>query len=56
MRLATGDSNESVCAGTMVINVDGSTKFTRQGNDLMQKIRLGPLAVDASHELCPDPL
>ena len=31
MRLATGDSNESVCAGTMVITVNGSVKFTRQG-------------------------
>ena len=41
MRLATGDSNESVCAGTMVINVEGSVKFTRQGNDLMQKYGLG---------------
>ncbi len=41
MRLATGDSNESVCAGTMVINVNGSLKFTRQGNDLMQKFGLG---------------
>jgi aldehyde:ferredoxin oxidoreductase len=41
MRLATGDSNESVCAGTMVINVNGSVKFTRQGNDLMQRYGLG---------------
>ncbi len=41
MRLATGDSNESVCAGTMVVNVRGSQKFTRQGNDLMQKFGLG---------------
>jgi len=41
MRLATADSNESVCAGTMMINVDGSIKFTRQGNDLMQKYGLG---------------
>jgi aldehyde:ferredoxin oxidoreductase len=41
MRLATADSNESVCAGTMVINVRGNQKFTRQGNDLMQKYGLG---------------
>jgi aldehyde:ferredoxin oxidoreductase len=41
MRLATGDSNDSVCAGTMVITVEGSTKFTRQGNDLMQRYGLG---------------
>jgi aldehyde:ferredoxin oxidoreductase len=41
MRLSTADSNESVCAGTMMINVNGSVKFTRQGNDLMQKYGLG---------------
>ncbi len=41
MRLASGDSNESVCAGTMVFNVPGNPKFTRQSNDLMQKYGLG---------------
>ncbi|MDR1726614.1 MAG: aldehyde:ferredoxin oxidoreductase [Acidobacteriota bacterium] len=41
MRLSTADSNESVCAGTMMISVNGSTKFTRQGNDLMQRYGLG---------------
>ncbi len=41
MRLASSDSNESVCAGTMVFNVPGSPKFTRKSNDLMQKYGLG---------------
>jgi aldehyde:ferredoxin oxidoreductase len=41
MRLASADSNESVCAGTMVVSVRGNQKLTRQGNDLMQKYGLG---------------
>ena len=42
MRLASGDSNESVCAGTMAVRVQGgSPKMTRQANDLMQKYGLG---------------
>ncbi len=41
MRLATGDTNESVCAGTLTINVNGSLKFTRQGSDLMHRYGLG---------------
>lgn len=41
MRLATGDTNESVCAGTLTINVNGSLKFTRQGGDLMHRYGLG---------------
>ena len=41
MRLASGDSNESVCGGTMATSVKGNLKFTRLGNDLMQKYGLG---------------
>jgi aldehyde:ferredoxin oxidoreductase len=41
MRLATADSNESVCAGTLTVRVSGSTKFSRQGSDLMMKYGLG---------------
>ena len=41
MRLASGESNESVCAGTMAINLRESAKLTRQANDLMQKLGLG---------------
>ena len=42
MRLASGDSNESVCAGTAAVRLEGATlKLTRQGNDLMQKYGLG---------------
>ncbi len=41
MRLATADSNESVCAGTMAVRVQGSQKLSRQANDLMQKYGLG---------------
>jgi aldehyde:ferredoxin oxidoreductase len=38
MRLATADSNESVCAGTMAVTVrGGGEKLSRQANDLMQK-------------------
>ena len=41
MRTASSDSNESVCAGTMIFSVPGSgNKFTRQANDLMQKYGL----------------
>jgi len=48
MRLASGDSNESVCAGTMVFmdfgsfgGGGGNQKPTRRNNDLMQKYGLG---------------
>ena len=57
MRLATGDSNESVCAGIMTATVGGggagakpnpnampqalSQKLTRQANDLMQRYGIG---------------
>ncbi len=41
MRLATGDTNESVCAGTLTVQVDGSLKFTRQGSDLMHRYGVG---------------
>ncbi len=41
-RLASGDSNESVCAGTAGVRLENATlKLTRQGNDLMQKYGLG---------------
>ncbi len=40
MRLATADSNESVCAGTMAVSVRGGAKLSRQANDLMQKYGL----------------
>ena len=40
MRLATGDSNESVCAGTMVFMMPGSSKSSRVANDYMQKMGL----------------
>ena len=40
----------------MAISVNGSLKFTRQGNDLMQKFGLGHWQLNASHELCPDSL
>jgi aldehyde:ferredoxin oxidoreductase len=42
MRLASGESNESVCAGTMAVRIQGGEpKLTRQANDLMQKQGLG---------------
>ena len=41
MRLASADSNESVCAGTMAVRVQGGQKLSRQANDLMQKYGLG---------------
>jgi aldehyde:ferredoxin oxidoreductase len=41
MRLASADSNESVCAGTMAVRVRGTQKLSRQANDLMQKYGLG---------------
>ncbi len=42
LRLASADSNESVCAGTAAVRLEGaSLKLTRQGNDLMQKYGLG---------------
>jgi aldehyde:ferredoxin oxidoreductase len=41
MRLASGESNESVCAGTMAVRVQGTQKLSRQANDLMQKWGLG---------------
>jgi len=42
MRTASSDSNESVCAGTMIFSVPGNAnKFTRKANDLMQKYGLG---------------
>jgi aldehyde:ferredoxin oxidoreductase len=41
-RLASADSNESICAGTAAVRLQGaSQKLTRQGNDLMQKYGLG---------------
>ncbi len=40
MRLATADSNESVCAGTMVF-MGGNSKVSRVANDMMQKMGLG---------------
>jgi aldehyde:ferredoxin oxidoreductase len=41
-RLASADSNESVCAGAAAVRLEGaSPKLTRQGNDLMQKYGLG---------------
>jgi aldehyde:ferredoxin oxidoreductase len=40
-RLASGDSNESVCAGTAAVRLEGaSLKLTRQANDLVQKYGL----------------
>ncbi len=41
MRLASAESNESVCAGTMAVRVRGTQKLSRQANDLMQKWGLG---------------
>ena len=41
MRLASSDSNESVCGGTMTFMIPGSNKVTRKTNDLMQKFGLG---------------
>lgn len=41
MRLASGDSNESVCAGTMIFRVQGSQKASKTANDMMQKMGLG---------------
>ena len=41
MRLASADSNESVCAGTMIFNIPGNSKATRKSNDLMQKYGFG---------------
>ncbi len=41
MRLASAESNESVCAGTMAVRVQGTQKLSRQANDLMQKYGLG---------------
>ncbi len=41
MRLASSDSNESVCGGTLTFNIPGSSKATRKTNDLMQKFGLG---------------
>jgi hypothetical protein len=41
-RLASADSNESVCAGTAAVRLeDASLKLTCQGNDLMQKYGFG---------------
>jgi aldehyde:ferredoxin oxidoreductase len=41
MRLATGQSNESVCAGTMAVRIqNGTPKMSREANDLMQKYGL----------------
>jgi aldehyde:ferredoxin oxidoreductase len=40
-RLASSDSNESVCAGTAAVWLDNATqKMTRQGNDMVQKFGL----------------
>jgi len=40
-RLASADSNESVCAGAASVWLDNATrKMTRQGNDIMQKYGL----------------
>jgi aldehyde:ferredoxin oxidoreductase len=41
MRLASSDSNESVCGGTMTFNIAGNLKATRKANDMMQKFGLG---------------
>lgn len=43
LRLATADSNESVCAGTMAVRLERGAplKLSRQANDLMQKYGLG---------------
>ncbi len=44
MRLASGDSNEAVCAGTMVFMSFGpgsDSKLTRRNNDLMHKYGFG---------------
>jgi len=41
MRLASSDSNESVCGGTLTFNIQGDLKATRKANDLMQKFGLG---------------
>ncbi len=42
MRLASAESNESVCAGTMAVRLQGGDqKLLRQANDLMQKMGLG---------------
>jgi aldehyde:ferredoxin oxidoreductase len=41
MRLATAQSNESVCAGTMAVRIqNGTPKMSREANDLMQKYGL----------------
>jgi len=41
-RLASGDSNEAVCAGTAAVRLEGaSQKLTRQANDMVQKYGLG---------------
>ncbi|MBN2243537.1 MAG: aldehyde:ferredoxin oxidoreductase [Acidobacteria bacterium] len=41
-RLASGDSNESVCAGTAAVRLEGAgLKQTRQANDWVQKYGLG---------------
>jgi len=40
MRLASSDSNESVCGGTMTFRMPGQ-KASRKANDLMQKYGLG---------------
>ncbi len=40
-RLASGDNNESVCAGAASVFLDNATrKMNRQGNDMMQKYGL----------------
>jgi len=44
MRTATGDSNESICAGTMIfggLGGGGNPTVTRRNNDLMQKYGFG---------------
>ncbi len=41
MRLASADSNESVCAGTLTFRLPGGNKVSRNTNDLMQKFGLG---------------
>jgi len=42
MRLASADSNESVCGGTVAVRLqDASPKLTRQANDLLQKYGFG---------------
>ena len=41
-RLASADSNESVCAGAAAVRLENADlKLTRQGNDLMHKYGLG---------------